>query len=64
MILFDTMKLTIKERLNNKSIKELKAIYVRIAGKDLLRGKKSEMVNVLYDLLMASKRWQIISNSQ
>lgn len=57
------MKLTIKERLQNKSIKELKAIYTRIAGKDLLRGNKSEIVNTLYDLLMASKRWQTIINS-
>jgi hypothetical protein len=54
-------KQTIKERLSIKTVKELKMIYTRIAGHDLLRGSKGEMVNVLHDLLMARSRWAAIS---
>lgn len=53
-----------KIRLHRKTVKELKAIYIRIAGHDLLRGTKPEMVNVLYSLLTARRYWAAISGSK
>ena len=36
-----------KERLSKKTVAELKAIYTRAFGKDLLRGSKREMICTL-----------------
>jgi|GEM_PF-4446870 hypothetical protein len=50
-----------KLRLSKKSILELKKIYSRITGIDLLRGTKREMICRLADLLDSRRRWNIIS---
>lgn len=55
------LKLTIKQRLLQKSNAELSRIYIRLTGKDLLRGRKIERVQTLYSLLKAKKDWEIIS---
>jgi len=55
------MKQTMKERLEAKTVQELKAIYVRLNGKDLLRGSKQEMVNTLLSNLNTRKVWAQIS---
>lgn len=55
------MKKSIRERLTNKKIKELKSIYVRITGHDLLRGSKQEMIHTLLSLLNAKKYWKQIT---
>ena len=60
---YTKMKKSIKERLEKKSIKELKVIYIRLNGIDLLRGSKAEMINTLYSNLTARSNWQIISRS-
>ena len=57
------MKKSYKERLQNKTVKELKAIYKRRNGVDLLRGSKSEMINTLVMNLKAPSDWKIISNN-
>lgn len=53
-------KESIKERLSRKSIRELKAIYVRRYGHDLLRGSKAEMVHTLATSLDSRRFWNAI----
>lgn len=57
-------KPSIKERLMKKTCAQLSAIYVRITGVNLLRGRKRERVNTLYSLLKASEDWKFISGSK
>ena len=55
---------SIKERLKNKSIKELKDIYKRYnkTNVDLLRGTKSNMINSLYNCFKSGYDWDVIDN--
>ncbi len=56
------MVLVYREKLQDKTVKELKAIYTRKFGKDLLRGTKAEMIHTLAMALDSRRKWQIISN--
>ena len=55
-------KKSIKERLQLKTVVQLKAIYFRRNGKDLLRGNKHQMIQTLEDNLLAPSRWESIAN--
>lgn len=55
-------KKSYKERLQQKTIKELKAICIRYCGSDVLRGNKDEMINSLASLLDSRRQWGIIAN--
>lgn len=52
--------MTIKEKLNTKTLAQLAAIAKRL--KYPLRGNKREQVNLLYDHFKAPERWRAISN--